>query len=112
MMRRNLLSVFVGMFVILFCFNLAYGAEVVQGKVLKIEKEGALVTIEEYDLNFSKEHPYGRPTGATSVYDTSKATVGMPAQVGDILRIAYTVKGKERVAVKVMNVSKQDLMKK
>ena len=111
-MRRNLLSVFAGMVAILFCFSLAYGAEVVQGKVLKIEKEGALVTIEEYDLNFSNQHPYGRPTGATSVYDISKATVGMPAQVGDVLRIAYEVKGKERMAVKVMNLSKQDLMKK
>jgi len=111
-MRRNLLSVLVGVVAILFCFSLAYGAEVVQGKVLKIERDGALVTIEEYDLNFSKEHPYGRPTGVSSVYDLSKATVGMPAQVGDVLRIAYEVKGKERMAVKVMNVSKQDLMKK
>jgi len=111
-MRRNLLSVLVGVVAILFCFSLAYGAEVVQGKVLKIERDGALVTIEEYDLNFSKEQPYGRPTGVSSVYDLSKATVGMPAQVGDVLRIAYEVKGKERMAVKVMNVSKQDLMKK
>jgi hypothetical protein len=111
-MKRNLLNVLVGIVAVLFCLSLAYGAEVAQGKVLKIEKDGVLVTIEEYDLNFSKEHPYGRPTGATSVYDLSKATVGMPAQVGDVLRIAYEVKGKERMAVKVMNVSKQDLMKK
>jgi len=112
-MRRNLLNVLVGIVAVLFCFSLAYGAEVVQGKVLKIEKDGGvLVTIEEYDLNFSKEHPYGRPTGKATVYDLSKATVGMPAQVGDILRIAYEVKGKDRMAVKVMNVSKQDLMKK
>ena len=113
-MRRNLLSVLVGVVALLLCFSVAYGAEVVQGKVLKIEKDGALVTLEEYDLNFSKDHPYGRPTGTTSVYDFSRATVGMPAQVGDILRIAYRakVKGKERIAVKVMNVSKQDLMKK
>jgi hypothetical protein len=32
--------------------------------------------------------------------------------VGDILRIAYEVKGKERMAVRVMNITKQDLMKK
>ncbi len=111
-MRRNLLNVLVGIIAILFCFSLAYGAEVMQGKVLKVEKDGALLTIEEFDLNFSKEHPYGRPTGTTSVYDLTKATVGMPAQVGDVLRIAYEVKGKERMAVKVMNVSKQDLMNK
>jgi hypothetical protein len=111
-MRRNLLSVLVGVVALLFSFSLACGAEVVQGKVLKIEKDGTLVTIEEYDLNFSKDYPYGRPTGTTSVYDLSKATVGIPAQVGDILRIAYEVKEKQRMAVKVMNVSKQNLMKK
>jgi len=88
------------------------GADVAQGKCVKIEREGALVTIEEYDTQFSEDHPYGRPTGKTSVYNFSKAEIGVPGSVGDILRIAFVVKGNEKVAVRVMNVSKQDLMKK
>jgi hypothetical protein len=92
--------------------SLALGAEVAQGKCVKIETDGTLVTIEEYDIQFSKEHPYGRPTGKTSVYNISKAEIGVPAAVGDILRIAFVVKGNEKMAARVMNVSKQDLMKK
>jgi hypothetical protein len=111
-MKRNFLIGLVGIVALLFCVSLTYGAEVAEGKVLKIEKDGTLVTIEEYDIQFSKEHPYGRPTGKTSVYNFSKAEMGVPAAVGDILRIAFEVKGNEKMAVRVMNVSKQDLMKK
>ena len=111
-MKRHLLIGLVTFVAVLCCASLCLGAEVAQGKCVKVEKDGTVVTIEEYDIQFSKEHPYGRPTGKTSVYDFSKAEIGVPAAVGDILRIAYRVKGNERVAVKVMNVSRQDLMKK
>ena len=111
-MKRNLLMGLVGIVALLFCVSLTYGAEVAEGKVLKIEKDGTLVTIEEYDINFSKEYPYGHPTGVQSVYSLSNALIGMTPAVGDILRIAYEVKGKERMAVRVMNITKQDLMKK
>jgi hypothetical protein len=111
-MKRNLLMGLVGIVVLLFCVSVTYGAEVAEGKVLKIEKDGTLVTIEEYDINFSKEYPYGHPTGVQSVYSLSNALIGMTPAVGDILRIAYEVKGKERMAVRVMNITKQDLMKK
>ncbi len=87
-------------------------AEVSQGKCLKFDESSMLITLEEYDTEFSQEHPYGRPTGITSVYNASKAQIGAPPEVGDILRIAYEVKGTERVAIKVMNVTRQDLMKK
>jgi hypothetical protein len=46
-MKRNLLMGLVGIVVLLFCVSLTYGAEVAEGKVLKIEKDGTLVTIEE-----------------------------------------------------------------
>jgi hypothetical protein len=36
----------------------------------------------------------------------------MTPAVGDILRIAYEMKGNERMAIRVMNITKQDLMKK
>jgi hypothetical protein len=111
-MKRHLLVSLSAIVAVLCCVSLSLGAEVAQGKCVKIEKDGTLVTIEEYDTQFSKEQPYGRPTGKTSVYDFSKAELGVPAAVGDVLRIAFVVKGNERMAIKVMNVSKQDLMKK
>lgn len=87
-------------------------AEVSQGKCLKFEETSKLITLEEYDTDFSPEHPYGRPTGTTSVYDASGALIGASPKPGDVLRIAYEVKGTQRVALKVMNVTRQDLMKK
>jgi len=111
-MKRHLLVSLAAIVAVLGCVSLAFGAEVAQGKCVKIEKDGTLVTIEEYDIQFSKEHPYGRPTGKTSVYNFSKTEVGVPAAVGDVLRIAFVVKGNEKIAIRIMNVSKQDLMKK
>jgi hypothetical protein len=87
-------------------------AEVSQGKCIQYDKEKKTITIDEYDLNFSKENPYGCATGQTSVYDVSAALIGIKPEPGDILRIAYVMKGTDRVALKVMNVSKQDLKKK
>ena len=111
-MKRHLLIGLVTFLAVLCCATLCLGAEVAQGKCVTVEKDGTVVTIEEYDIQFSKEHPYGRPTGKTSVYDFSKAEVGVPAAVGDVLRIAFVVKGNEKIAIRIMNVSKQDLMKK
>jgi hypothetical protein len=37
--------------------------------------------------------------------------IGIPPEAGDVLRIAYDVKGTDRVALRVMNVTKQDLRK-
>lgn len=89
-----------------------WGAEVSQGKCLQYDEGKGLLTIQEYDLNFSKEQPHGRPTDAKSVYNAANAEIGAPPKPGDILRIAYEVKGTERMAIKIMNVTKQDLMKK
>ena len=89
-----------------------WAAEVSQGKCLQYDEEKKLITIQEYDLNFSQDQPYGQPTDAKSVYNAARAGIGASPKQGDILRIAYEVKGTERVAVKVMNVTKQDLMKK
>ena len=111
-MKRHLLISLAAIVVAMCCVSLSFGAEVAQGKCVKVEKDGTVVTIEEYDTQFSKDHPYGRPTGKTSAYNFSKAEIGVPAAVGDVLRIAFVVKGNEKMAVKVMNVSKQDLMKK
>ena len=90
----------------------AAASEVSQGKCVAFDKDKKMVTIEEYDIQFSKENPYGKGTGVESVYDVSTAKIGIAPEPGDILRLAYVVKGSEKVALKVMNVSKQDLRKK
>ena len=97
----------------MFCLTLpVLAAEVSQGKCSAYDKDAKNITIEEYNINFSKQNPYGEPTGVMSTYSVSGALIGIPPEPGDILRIAYDVKGTERVAIKVMNVSKQDLRKK
>ncbi|MFN3534653.1 MAG: hypothetical protein ACK4WB_04615 [Desulfatiglandales bacterium] len=97
---------------LVFLSSLAMGAEVSQGKCIKYDREQNIVVIEEYNTNFSKEYPYGRPTGQVSTFRTDKAKIGILPSPGDILRIAYQVKGTERLALKIMNVSKQDLRSK
>jgi hypothetical protein len=42
----------------------------------------------------------------------AEAMIGIPPQVGDIIRLAYTAKDGKNVAIRLMNVSKQDLNKK
>lgn len=90
----------------------SFAAEVAQGKCISYDAEKHALTIEEYDTNFDKENKYGKATGIVSEYDTTTAKVGIAPEADDILRIAYTVEGDAKKALKVMNVSKQDLMKK
>lgn len=99
--------------VMTFCLvGMAAAAEVSQGKCISYDKERKLIAIEEYDINFSKEFPYGRPTGTQSEYDVATAQIGIVPEAGDILRLAYDIKGTTKVALRVMNVSKQDMRKK
>ena len=90
----------------------SFAAEVTQGKCLSYDQAAKVITVEEYDTNFDKENKYGKPTGIVSEFDVSNAKIGIEPTADDILRIAYTVDGDAKKAIKVMNVSKQDLMKK
>lgn len=99
-------------FLVLFWWGWALGAEVTQGKCLAYDKTQQRIVLEEYDTNFSAEQPYGSPTGIQSIYDVSGAQIGIPPQTGDILRIAYKDEGERRKALRVMNVSRQDLRRK
>jgi hypothetical protein len=90
----------------------AAAADVSQGKCLQYDKQMGVITIEEFDTQFSPETPYGRPTGVEAAYDVSGAVIGITPEPGDILRLAYNVQVDRKVALRVMNVSKQDLRKK
>jgi len=111
-MKNKVLLYSIPLLLIVFMCSFAMAAEVSQGKCIQYDKEKKMITIEEYDLNFSEENPYGQSTGQTSDYDVSTALIGLTPEPGDVLRIAYKIKGQDRVALKVMNVSKQDLKKK
>jgi hypothetical protein len=89
-----------------------FAAEVAQGKCLAYDQGTKELTIQEYNTEFSKGNPYGKPTIAVSKFDVSNAKIGVAPKPGDILRIAYNANGKAKKALKVMNVSMQDLRKK
>lgn len=99
----------------LLCLALAaqgLAAEVAEGKCLGNDKAQHVIQIEEYDINFSKDFPYGKPTGVQATFDVANAQIGITPEQGDVLRIAYVIEGDKKVALKVMNVSKQNLLKK
>lgn len=100
----------------------ALAAEVAQGRCITYDADAKTIVIEEYDINFSRENPYGMSTGVVSTYDVREARIGLTPEPGDILRIAYEIhnakraaliayesQGDRRVAIKVMNVTKQSL---
>lgn len=98
--------------VLLLAANPLAAAEVAQGKCIDADRATGRITLEEYAPEASTEFPYGKPTGRQIAFDAAAAKIGMVPEAGDILRIAYTVEGSVKRAVKVMNVSKQDLRKK
>ncbi|MGO9567928.1 MAG: hypothetical protein ACLP5H_10340, partial [Desulfomonilaceae bacterium] len=90
----------------------AIAADVAEGKCISYDKDKKIIVIEDYDTNFSAEHKFGKPTGKQSTYDMTGSLIGIPPNPGDIVRIAYEQKDNQRHAVRLMNVTKQDLMKK
>lgn len=90
----------------------ALAAEVIQGKCLEMNAEAKTLTIEEYDINFDKDFKFGHPTGINTTVDITTAKIGITPTPNDILRIAYVPEGDKKVALKVMNITKQNLMKK
>lgn len=111
-MNNRVLICLTGLILILCVTAHVMAAEVAQGKCLKFETGKKTVTIEEYDTNFAKPHVYGKPTGKESTFNIATAMIGADPNPGDILRIAYEVKGGEKIAFKVMNITRQDIMRK
>jgi len=111
-MKKSCFIYILAVMMLLSLSSAAIAGEVSQGKCTAYDVENKTVTIEEYNINFSKEHPYGEPTGVISVYDVSTAQIGLKPEPGDILRLSYKVNGNKKTCLKLMNVSKQDLRKK
>ena len=49
--------------------------------------------------------------GERAVFSLAEAKVGLNPAPGDVIRVAYKVEGNSFLALKLMNVSKQDLSK-
>jgi hypothetical protein len=49
--------------------------------------------------------------GETAVFNLASAKVGLTPDPGDVIRVAYKAEGNSLLALKLMNVSKQDLRK-
>jgi len=111
-MNKTVLICLTGLILILYATAPVMAAEVAQGKCLKFDAEKKTVTIDEYDTDFAKPHVYGKPTGKESTFNVATAMIGADPNPGDILRIAYEAKGGEKIAFKVMNVTRQDIMRK
>ncbi len=90
----------------------AFAAEVVQGMCSGFDRQNMVVAVDEYDANFDCKNPYGHPTGVKSQFDLSLARIGLEPEPGDILRIAYDVHGNRKKAVRVMNVTKQERIRR
>ncbi len=76
--------------------------EVVQGTVLALSEDGAAVTLQD-ELAPNQE----------LVVSIKGADVGAAPAVGDVVRIAFYQRGEERVATRVMNLTRQaELAKK
>ncbi len=111
-MKTKVLSCMAALLLVLCLAAPTMADTVAQGKCVSYDQAKKIIVIEDYDTNFTKENKYGTPTGKQSTYNAADALIGATPMAGDILRIAYEEKGADRIAVRVMNVSKQDLMKK
>jgi hypothetical protein len=89
-----------------------WAAEVAQGRCIGYSPSDGTIQIEEFDTHFTSEAPYGQSKGMVSAFDSSQAKIGIRPEAGDVLRIVYILEGGSKRALKVMNVSKQDLRKK
>lgn len=87
-------------------------AEVAQGKCVNYDENKKVLVIDEFDLDFTKDHKYGKPTGKQLTFSVADALIGITPRPGDVCRIAFEEKGGEKKAIRVMNVTRQDLMKK
>ena len=90
----------------------AMAADVAQGKCVSYDADKGVLVIDEYDIKFTPEHKYGQSTGKQATFNTKGALVGITPQPGDIIRLAYDGKSADKKAIRVMNVSKQDIRKK
>jgi len=109
---RQLAYIGICLMAVVFLAGFCMAGEVSQGKCVSFEKESKIIKMEELGIEKTADAPYGKPTGKVLEFNTAKAKIGKTPAPGDVLRISYVKEGDANMALKVMNVSKQDPMKK
>ena len=87
-------------------------ADVAHGKTIKFDKDKLVIVIEEYDLSITPQAKYGKPTGKELTVNLKDALIGKTPEPGDIVKIAFKKSGNENMGIRLMNATKQDIMKK
>lgn len=86
----------------------ALAGEVFQGVAVSYDAAAKKLVLKNTEPDRNKV-----PKDMTEVaFDVSQAKIGLPPAAGDKVRVAYDKQGDKLVALKVMNVTKQDLRKK
>jgi hypothetical protein len=76
--------------------------------------QGTCITLEDggKTLKLANSQPNLNPIkGESATFDVSTAKVGASPQPGDVIRVSFLEQGGKMVALKVMNVTRQDLSK-
>ena len=88
------------------CLDKADESLVYQGACLEVGDGGKTLVL-------ANSQPERNPIkGDKATFDISKAKVGLAPEVGNVIRVAYFPDKGKNLAIKVMNVTKQDLRKK
>jgi hypothetical protein len=83
----------------------ARDSRVYQGTCIALEDGGKM-------LKLANSQPNLNPIqGESATFDVSTAKVGAPPEPGDVVRVAFLDQGGKMVALRVMNVTRQDLTK-
>jgi len=81
-------------------------SQVYEGVCLSVGPGGKTITL-------ANSQPKLNPIeGDSATFDLTGAKVGLPPEKGNLIRLAYFQQGKGFKAIKVMNMTKQDLRKK
>ncbi len=112
-MKKNILYAAMSVILALCLAAPCMAATVAEGKCIAFDEAKNVLTLDEYDLNFSKASPYGKPTGKQLTFKlTPQTLIGKTPEPGNILRLAYEEQGGEKTVIRIQNLTKQDLMKK
>ena len=108
-MRRTRLITVLGAALLLVAFvGVAVAGEVFQGVAISFDAGAKKLVLK----NSEPERNKVPKEMAEVAFDTSQGLVGLAPAPGDKIRVAYEQQGDKFLALKVMNVTKQDLRKK
>jgi len=99
---------------LLFMLNTGFlqAAEVVQGQCVEYDghnEQLKIIVLKSTDTN--KNRYEGSPSNVR-VFKTAQAMMSKEPEVGDILRISYYIRDGEKLALKIMNITNQNGLKK